>query len=327
MALLYMDGFDAGDVGLKWIVAGGTTASSTTRFSSGHSAQMPGGGSNPSMSKTLSASHSRLFLGFAYRQNLNDSITFLNLYDSGGTSRLAVTSLYPEIRVSAGSLTVTSNAAGLQANYWYHLEIGVYFAASGGTLEIRLNGVTLASDTGATGAVTVNRLLFSTGGSFWQNSWVDDLYVCNETGSAPYNTFLGDTRIVTLRPTAAGSSTQLTPDTGSNYARVNETPYSAANYVSGSTPSLRDTYIMGDLPANVASIYAVQNNVIAKRTSTGAIAVKPAIKSGASVYYGTTSAVTTNDATYTDLRITDPNTATAWTVGGVNAIESGLEIA
>ena len=119
----------------------------------------------------------------------------------------------------------------------------------------------------------------------------------------------------------------MTPDSGANFSRVNEITYSASNYVSGATPAYRDTYTMADLPANVATVYAVQNNVIAKRTSTGAIAVKPAIKSGASVYYGTPSSVTTNDITYTDLRTTDPATSTAWAVSGVNNLESGLEIA
>jgi hypothetical protein len=108
---------------------------------------------------------------------------------------------------------------------------------------------------------------------------------------------------------------------------VNEVPYSSANYVSGSTPAFRDTYTMSDIPANVATVYGVQNNVIAKRTSTGAIGFKPAIKSGTTVYYGTQAATTTNDATYSDLRVTDPNTAAAWTVSGVNNLESGLEIA
>ena len=157
--------------------------------------------------------------------------------------------------------------------------------------------------------------------------YIDDLYISNETGSAPYNTFLGDVRVATLSPTAAGASTQMTPDSGANFSRVNESTYSASNYVSGATPAYRDTYTMADLPANVATVYAVQNNVIAKRTSTGAIAVKPAIKSGASVYYGTPSSVTTNDITYTDLRTTDPATSTAWAVSGVNNLESGLEIA
>jgi hypothetical protein len=134
-------------------------------------------------------------------------------------------------------------------------------------------------------------------------------------------------RVYSLSPTGAGSSTQWTPDTGSNYARVNEVPYSAANYVQSATTGQRDTYVMADLPGSVGIIMAVQNNMIAKRTDASAISVKPAIKSGASVYYGASAALTPNDTTVSDIRTTDPNTSAAWTAGGVNALEGGFEVA
>ena len=46
--------------------------------------------------------------------------------------------MYPEFRVTAGSVTVTSSGQSLAAGNWYYIEIGVYFAASGETLELKI---------------------------------------------------------------------------------------------------------------------------------------------------------------------------------------------
>ena len=45
---------------------------------------------------------------------------------------------------------------------------------------------------------------------------IDDLYICDGTGSAPHNTFLGDCRVDTLLPTADGTAQQWTPSTGTH---------------------------------------------------------------------------------------------------------------
>ena len=165
------------------------------------------------------------------------------------------------------------------------------------------------------------------GGLYGPNALFDDVYICDGTGSAPYNTFLGEIRVHSLSPTAAGSSTQWTPDTGSNYARVNEVPYSAANYVQSGTSGQRDTYTMADLPVSPETVLAVQNNIVAKRTDAAAISIKPVIKSGATLSYGSSTSLTTYDSTLSDIRVADPNTSTAWTASGVNALEGGFEVA
>ena len=77
--------------------------------------------------------------------------------------------------------------------------------------------------------------------------YFDDLYVCDGSGSVN-NDFLGDVRVVTVRPNGAGGSTQWTPDSGSNYARVNETISGEdSNYVEDGTSGHEDRYAYGDL--------------------------------------------------------------------------------
>jgi hypothetical protein len=108
---------------------------------------------------------------------------------------------------------------------------------------------------------------------------------------------------------------------------VDELPYSATDYVTSGTTGNRDTYTLTDLPATVGTIFAVQNNVIAKKTDATNIALKPAVRSGGTVYYGTATNLSTSDATLMDLRTADPATAVSWTATNVNALEAGFEVA
>jgi hypothetical protein len=194
---------------------------------------------------------------------------------------------------------------------------------------VRINGVEVINFTGDTrnGGTSTNIDMVTvarpaSGG----NSRFDDFYICDTVGSAPHNTFLGELRINTLVPIAAGSDTGFTPSTGANYTTVDELPYSATDYVSAITPGTRDLYTMSDV-AGSYTVLGVQNNVIAKKTDAGAISIKPAIKSGGTIYYGSPTVLQTADKTITDPRAVNPATSSAWSVGSVNSLESGMEIA
>jgi hypothetical protein len=203
-------------------------------------------------------------------------------------------------------------------------------AEAGGRCTVRVNGVTVIDFTGDTkngGTSTqFDTIVFGdTGSNVGPRSatYYDDLYVCDSTGPAPNNTFLGETRIQTVVPSGAGSSTQMSPSSGANYTTVDELPYSAADYVQA-TPGLLDTYATSDLPAGTGPIYGVQTCAIVKKTDAGLISAKTALKSGATTYYGATVPVAANDKTITDVRGVDPGTSATWTSAGVNAIEIGI---
>jgi hypothetical protein len=328
MALLVMDGLDAGDAFLKWPLTSGGSTSTTTRFNSGRSWLLNNTVYYLSRNITPSAT---VFFGAAIRPSATEGnllMTFLT--DNAAT-------LHLNIRLTAATTLTLYNNNTVLATYthttafagnWFYFEMGGTIADAGGTAIVRIDGVTVINFTGDTrnGGTSTNIDTVRIQGDNSGGKYVDDVYVCDGTGSAPYNTFLGDVRVQTLSPTGAGSSTQWTPDTGSNYARVNELPYSAANYVQSGTSGQRDTYAMADVTASAGSILAVQNNVISKKTDAAVAAIKPALKSGATVYYGAAANLSSNDAVYSDLRTTDPNTSTAWTQAGVNAIESGVEV-
>jgi hypothetical protein len=259
---------------------------------------------------------------------------FVRFYgDAVSTLHLGVyTRANGSIEVLRGSTSIAITAPGIvTANRWYFIEVKANINSTTGNVIVKINGQQVINFTGNTknggtantiDAVELIRAVDQDG-----NNTYDDFYICDGTGSAPYNTFLNEIRIHALTPNAAGSSTQFTPSAGANYTAVDELPYSATDYVSSGTVGFRDTYQLSDLPAGAGTVYAVQNVIIAKKTDAATIALRPAIKSGASVYYGTSAFLGGSDWAIQDLRTTDPNTSVSWTASGVNALEAGFEVA
>lgn len=333
MALLFMDGFDAGDVATKWSVGTGAVSSTNTRFAVGRSVQVPYGSFAPK--KIFSTQIAQLFVGFSFAaSNTASTAPFFHIWgDAGATLHLTISwDGGTSIQIKKGSWNGTVIASGLcPQQAWQYVEISTTISSTIGTCEVRVNGVTVVTYSGNTKNGGTNNSVdaisggnvFSPGANY---NYYDDLYVADATGSAPYNTFLGDLRINTLTPTATGSSTGFTSSAGANYTAVDELPYSATDYVSATASGTRDLYAMGDISGNY-TVLGVQNNVIAKKTDAGGTAIKSAIKSGASIYYGPTVVATPSDTTVSDLRTTDPATSAAWTITGVNNLEAGMEIA
>jgi hypothetical protein len=332
MALLFIDGFDAADTSTKWDVNGSATVSATTRFGVGRSIGIGSGGTRY-VTKYFTAS-SEIYMGFAASGLATgfNTIPFLYLFtDAGLTAQInLVSNSNGSVAIRRGGTQIATTGAGLLFPSWYYMEIYAKIDATVGVVTLKINGNTEATFSGNTkSGGTSNNIdgLQLTNNGTIGSGLIDDLYILDSNGPAPYNTFLGDVRVYTMSPSAAGNSTGFTPSSGANYTTVDELPYSATDYVAGTSPTTRDTYQMGDLPAGINTIFGVQTNVIAKKTDAGNISLKPVVRSGTTNYYGTTYGLTSNDKTYYDLRSTDPNTSSAWTASGVNNMESGMEIA
>ena len=338
MALLFMDGFYVADYGSKYTIinsGGGYSSTTSTRFGSGRAVQRIHN-STGELWRAVPAT-TTVICGFA--------VMYTNNYPGFPASLLAVSgdnAATDHISVVTGDTmntlwvrrgnTTLFTATNIAVNVWHHLELKVTISGTTGSVELRIDGVSVGTFSGNTknGGTNSSIDTVKLGGSGNNTSITisrDDLYILDDTGAAPYNNFLGDVRVYSLSPAGAGVSTQWTPDTGSNYAEVNEVPYSAANYVQSNTSGQRDTYVLADLPTGgVTTVYGVQSNVIAKRTDAGAIAVKPVLKSGAAISYGPSTPLLVSDTTISGMRTTDPATSAPWTVSGVNGLEAGMEV-
>ena len=337
MALQLIDGFDAGDAaGKGWTGSTGLAFDTDTRVSYGRSMNFNSGSSSYRM-KPLPSPASRIVAGFASKTtSITTAVAFMSLSGDNVTTHHVSIAMPSASTIgvyrggSGGVLLGSANLPNSYQSWGNYFEIDATLSDTVGAVTLRVNGATLITvtnvDTKNAGTGTVFDTIV-----FWRvstsSTWFDDVYVLDTTGSAPYNTFLGDVRVQTLVPTANGTYAQYTPSSGSNYQNVDELPYSAADYNTGATVGNRDTYTLSSLSVTPSAIYSVQNNVIGKKSDAGALNVKPIMRAGGTVYSGSTSALSTADVTYSDLRALNPNTGVAWTPSDLTTLEVGSEVA
>lgn len=343
MALLFMDGFDAGDWALKWpIQLNGNIAvpssSTTTRFGVGRSMYTPGGngGGYSGVRRILSTSFGTFYMGFAFMTEhmaCNRAMVVLT-GDNAATPHLSLSfsdvSGALQLRIGNYSTVLATSAASIiTTSVWRYIEIKGVISDTVGTCEIRVDGeevINYSGDTrngGTTATIDSIAIQAAAYGSSYRY-YYDDLYLCDGSGPAPYNNFLGDVRVQTLAPNGAGSSTQFTPSAGANFETVDELPYSTTDYVESNTAGHKDLYTLSNISTS-NFVFAIGNNVIAKKADAGTGQIRSVMKSGLTTVTGATVVLGSSDSVVSDLRVTDPDTSTGWTASGVNALESGME--
>lgn len=332
MALLFMDGFDTADFTTsgRYSATNGTS-SATTRFSQGKSIFF-NATAGPTLEKTYPAS-AQVFAGFAFCGTNNTyGVSIITFYGDNGTTKH--TSLRRISTTNWGiyrAETLLVSFAAPPMDTWVYIEMSTTIDSTSGTIEVRLNGQTAVTFTGNTRNggtnLTTDKYRLGNDGSNYAACapYIDDFYLCNSLGTKN-KTFLGDVRVQTIVPSAAGSSTQWTPTGGANYANVNDIPDSTATYNSSSTSGQRDLYVLGDLLAGTGTVFGIQENLHAWKSDAGAGSLKSVYKVGSTVYDGTTYGLGTSNAWYGSIKETNPATSTTWTPSEINSLESGVEV-
>lgn len=234
--------------------------------------------------------------------------------------------------IRAGTTQLASVNAVLSTSAYYYVEIKTTIHSSTGTVDVRVNGVSVISLTGqntrngGTGVVDSVQLgtdiVTSNSGT---NSWrANDFYITDATGTD--NTgFLGDVRIETLFPSANGTTNQWTASTGSNYTCVDETaPNSDTDYVSTRAVGNVDQYAFQDLTATTGTVLGVAVNTFDRKEDGGARTHAHVIYSG-TLASGTAFSPSTTYMNHQTVfeRRTD---GAVWTISDVNGLEAGIKI-
>lgn len=149
---------------------------------------------------------------------------------------------------SGGSVLATSAGLGLVAGTYYAIELSaVLVSGTNWALILRVNGTVKLSTVSTNLAVaTMDRAYIGSGNSAFggtltsleANGELDGFYIASNA----FVTGGGSWRIQAIRPSAAGAHTDGVPDSGSNYARVNEQNVSDASYVQFTNDNDTDTY-------------------------------------------------------------------------------------
>lgn len=328
MALLFVDGFDAGDFAAKGWTAGGATSSTSTRFGAGRSMQLNINGFIAKRSFTPSPS---IYVGMAMYSGSASDPLFHTFTDTGGTSHIYLKSLGSALGLYHGNSTLIAQSPinTWADRRWHYVEVYLVVADAGGRATVRINGATVIDFTGDTrngGTSTLVDTIGFRGRYAGDDAYFDDLYICDATGTTN-NTFLGDIRVQTIVPTGAGTYTNLTPTgVANNWDNVNELPASTTDYNSSSTIGHKDSYVMSDILATTGSVLGIQTNVMAHKSDASVANIRSIVRVSATDYNDPTIGLGTAAVTYSAVREQNPATLAAWTPSDVNAIEAGVEV-
>ena len=345
MALLFFDGFEgitAAQMSLRYAVVSGGIANSIANPPAPNGyAWYSSGGAQSGINITPNAN--TVIAGFRYMplnvgQSITTAISMFNVQDDIGTVHVtAVLNLNGSISVYRGTsggtlLGTTAESALLSPGVWSYFECKVLVDDSAGSVEIKINGtqkINLTSqDTRNGGNANISRVRFGAHVGSTAYSFVDDFYVADTTGSAPYNDYLGDVRVVQMLPDSAGDSTQWTPNAGNNWDRVDETPGhdGDATYVSDSTAGDTDLYNLSAPNTQATVIRAVKVISTARKADAGAQNLEILVKSGSTTSTSGSNALTDSYAEYSNTWLQNPDTTSDWTVADLTSLQSGFRI-
>ncbi len=229
---------------------------------------------------------------------------------------------------STGTAYGTTAGLGLVANTWYYLELKVKCHATAGEYDLHVDGTSVLSGTGLNTKIGSHLYhdRFRLQG-FYNNPIFDDLYFLDSTG-ATCNNFLGQMRIETLSPDGAGDSTEFTPDSGSNYARVNGViADDDTSYVETNQSNYKDLYTYASLAGISNGIVGVVVNTMCKQSDAASFDLKTLCSTGATESADAGQPV--QSFTYLNKRRIlelDPDTESGWTVEGVNGAQFGFQL-
>jgi hypothetical protein len=361
MALLFMDSFDhyvTADVTRKWtsyptpgtgdvsgIAAVGRHSSNGWKM-----AATAGGGSGATrpLHKTLAPGDNTIVVGVAVtpvtplsqlfnttepNNNGNAQAACLLLVRNANADQCWVrVNSNGTISVLRGTTVLGTSTAALSQGVATFIEILLTIHNTTGVVTIRFNGAVVLSLTaqntraGAANAWDEFRL-GHIGASGFTTEWdVDDLYVLDGSGAAPWNAFLGDCRVDARYPTGAGATTGWAPSAGANWQCVDDpAPNDDTDYTGASAAGVTDTFVVQDAPVAGAAIYGVQACLAAKKTDAGAASIARVVRHSGVDYVGANLNPGTTYAMLLSIAATNPGTSAAWTEAGFNAAEFGYK--
>lgn len=292
--------------------------------------------------KVLPSTYSSLIIGVALNPNVPTGSQG-SAADHGSNRAIfgfatAAGTEIASLRLGVGEIPYISGGAGKgldtagfthPVGAWHYYEMKIVINGASGSCQLKIDGVqviapfTLNLGTTNIGSVFLQGFVINTGQT--QGNVFDDIYVV-DTSSTPNNDFIGDCRVETIVPTAAGNSTVFTPSAGANYAAVDDLTVNDGDTttVSSSTVGDLDLYTVTDLSPAAARILAVQSCITAKKSDAGTRSVAPAIRQGGTTYIGTDKALAQTYGVIEQIWNQDP-TAVDWTLANINADEFGMK--
>jgi hypothetical protein len=281
MALLFIDSFDHYD---------NNSAKDKYLATGFFSIQTPGRHGNSvllgSAQCALNPTSSRVIIGAAYNLRTN-SCTICRVDDDpiGSVFEVSTTNSGAiQASVFGGPNVITGNDI-IRNNQWFFIETDAvidsvftppYYHYILSSIRVTVDGVVVLNSSLGSGVILANppsaaKWSRVTLGTASNSIVLDDLYICDGSGPAPFNAPLGDIRIDVIRPNGAGLTTEWSPFPVAtpNWDTNNDVnPDDDTTYVTAPVAGPSDLYNMEDVSTG-NTIIAAQVLVNARRTDEG----------------------------------------------------------
>lgn len=220
-----------------------------------------------------------------------------------------------------GTNTITTTGPVISANAWWHVEI-LYDRSGVGSIEIRVEGITVMSDTDLGYSMASNTFQVATIGGL--SNFTGSLtyykdYVIYDGSGSYNNTFLGSVLVTNLTP-IADVALNWTPSTGSTgYQILDNIPPVDTTYIqAGDPPPSPYVAELSDLPADVTSVKALMTFVRAAKSDGGDGSLQVSMISNGDTSNGANRPITVAQTYWRDVFDTDPDTGSPWTPSAVD---------
>jgi hypothetical protein len=351
MGILFVDGFDhlaTASGSMKWSsISGATWGSGSSRFAGGQGVNIAtsgasGGSPAQWIAKTF-VNRRMVVMGVAFNAPSVYAGNYFGLgqlgFFDGGTAQV-------DVRINSsqqwyvtrnGTTLFTATTSPLAfGSLWYFVELKSTIDPSAGYAELRVNGVSLGTFSGNTSGsgnayanqIRIGWLNGTSGGSVSTN--FDDVYLLEGDSGTGLIDFLGDCRVQTLLPNAAGTNTNFSKAgaAATNWQSVNEAQPDTTTTVFGNTAAQYDTYQYSDLTTTTNRVFAVAQSFVQQKDDAGFRTATARVRSGGAEadFAAPVVPLTASYSVLQQIQETNPVTAVPWVVADVNAAEFGPRI-
>jgi hypothetical protein len=341
MALLWVDGFDnygttagsapspAGIVSRNYVMSSGSESSTYIRAGRTGLYSLDLGVWNATLRKAVNTTNATLICGVGIKiaTSFDASQPFLQFTDEGTLGLGLHLNANGTIYLKAGATTVNTSTFALTAGTWYYVELKITCtSATNYDYELHI-GQTLifnGSDTHKGGSHAYHNGIALVGYSWHYGMTVDDLYICDGSGSYN-NDFLGNIVVQLVYPDGDASPNEWTGSNGaSHYSLLNEAISDLTTYVEDNVSGHAELFTFQDV-TSIGVIKGVVVSVESGETDTTPFNYKIQCVSGATTANGATQLCGSSTySTRNEIFETNPETGGLWSDTAFNAAKFGF---
>lgn len=228
------------------------------------------------------------------------------------------------------------SAPVIRAGGYQHIETRIECDPVDGTVEVRVNGVTVLNLTGKntndsptkkmSQAVIVGSPGTTNTGFLGQHVDFDDLLLWDDEGISN-NTFIGDKKLFLRKPSSDTVDADWVPEVGATgYANIDNTPpLDDSEFITAADAGDLSAFGLENIPPEVVTIAAVITWTRAYKDDAGAATITVGMRNGGTTLSGDPHTISQAPNFYVDVFEVDPDTDAPWAPSGYDTAEVVLE--